>query len=84
MFLRLEVHLGEHDMRTDHDCDPQCSPSLQIINVGFMAVHEQYNTNKMYHNDIALLRLAAPAVFVKGSYIIKVKTAVYSVCLIFR
>jgi hypothetical protein len=71
MFLRLEVHLGEHDRRTD--CDPQCSPSLQIIGVRKILRPKIFDS-QMYHNDISLLQLATPAVFVAGSYI-KVPTA---------
>lgn len=58
------VHLGEYDVRSDLDCDPDdpqvCADPLQIIPVAKELPHEGYNTQNL-NNDIALLRLARKA-----------------------
>ena len=56
-----KVRLGEYDLRKDCDClDGKCAPLAQTIDVEEIRVHENYDrfTNA---NDIALIRMVAPA-----------------------
>ncbi|XP_063698019.1 serine protease easter-like, partial [Culicoides brevitarsis] len=65
-FRLINVHLGEYDVRTSLDCDPDdpsvCADPLQVIPVAKEIPHEGYDTQNL-NNDIALLRLARKAKF---------------------
>lgn len=58
------VRVGEHDLRTDPDCegpsdDRQCRAAYQDIPMERAIFHPEYN-GQTYYNDIALIRLARP------------------------
>nr|AAR88077.1 serine protease [Armigeres subalbatus] len=57
------VRLGEWDIATNPDCeDDECYDAVQDIGVEKLIVHENFiNQRTEVHNDIGLLRLAAPA-----------------------
>lgn len=57
------MRLGEHNAKTDIDClDGVCAPPVQDIEVEEITCHSNYEKT-MFHNDICLLRLAAPIQF---------------------
>lgn len=63
------VRLGEHDIKTEQDCELEgphklCADPHQDISVEKIIVHEDYNATKgSSWNDIALIRLAQDVVF---------------------
>lgn len=60
-FRVVAIRLGEYDMRTNPDCDPNdinnCNLPVQDIEVEKLIPHADYN-NPRYNNDIGLVRLA--------------------------
>ncbi|XP_031619831.1 serine protease easter-like isoform X2 [Contarinia nasturtii] len=55
------VRLGEHDLRTDIDCDDDevCAPPVVNVDILETFVHEAYDPNSpTQYNDIALMRLS--------------------------
>lgn len=60
-FRVVAIRLGEYDMRTNPDCDPNdinnCNLPVQDIEVEKLIPHAGYN-NPRYNNDIGLVRLA--------------------------
>ncbi|XP_028178584.1 serine protease 7-like, partial [Ostrinia furnacalis] len=59
----INVRLGEYDTRYDIDCvNADCAQPLQVIPIESILVHPSYSsfTRK---NDIALIRLARPAIY---------------------
>ncbi|KFB52513.1 AGAP009220-PA-like protein [Anopheles sinensis] len=57
------VRLGELDLNQTIDCEPQsdfCAAEPQDIAIERVIIHEEYNSRRKV-NDIALLRLAKPA-----------------------
>jgi len=63
--------IGEHIVGTDPDCisASSCSPKVQNIDVENVAVHEGFDITRLSNgNDIALVRLAGPAIL---SYVSK-------------
>ena len=55
--------MGEHDLSTEEDCegkdtpDEICAPRLQEFRIEEVIAHKQYNSPKLYQNDIALIRV---------------------------
>lgn len=60
--FRVTVRLGEHDLSTQEDCNPDgtCQDPVQDIAIETAIRHKQYDSRKKI-NDIALLRLKAAA-----------------------
>lgn len=65
--FRTTVRLGEHDFKTNPDCEyfgplKLCAPSPQDFEVSERdaIVHPDFNMNT-FQNDIALIRLPTPA-----------------------
>lgn len=61
------VRLGEHNTRTNPDCEKQggsavCAPPVQDIPVAKVIRHELYSGDRHMTNDIALLKLQSPPV----------------------
>lgn len=63
------VRLGEHDLRSDPDCEEEgpyklCADPHQDLQIEQIIVHEDYNaTRKDHWNDIALIRLERNVIF---------------------
>lgn len=56
------ARLGEWNLDTNPDCDSHdCADPVQDIPIAEIIRHPNYNLNGQEHNDIALLRLARPA-----------------------
>jgi hypothetical protein len=57
----MAIRLGEFDIRTNPDCDPEnfddCNPPFVDMEVDELIPHEKYN-NPRYSNDIGLVRLS--------------------------
>lgn len=70
--------MGEHNLTVDPDCveleeNKSCASPVQNIPVEKVIVHSSFNEGSTYSNDIALVRLASPAIQ-KGNFkIIKIK-----------
>ncbi|KAL0810739.1 hypothetical protein ABMA28_010059 [Loxostege sticticalis] len=59
----INVHLGEHDTRTEIDCvDMDCNERIKVIPVEQGIVHPEYS-GFTKRNDIALLRMARPVAY---------------------
>ena len=78
MFLNIfhfsNVLIGEHVLGINPDCTDaiSCLPSVQDIEVESVSVHEDWSRiNVGQGNDLALVRLARPAVL---SYVSKKET----------
>ena len=62
--------MGEHDLDTEKDCEEidednfSCAEPVQNILVEKIITHQEYNKGEgtLHENDIALLRLASPAI----------------------
>lgn len=55
------VILGEHDTRTNPDCDGDiCADPIQIIRVAHIEKPSEYNTENFWH-DVIVIRLEHPA-----------------------
>lgn len=64
------MRLGEYDTSTEIDCqaignETTCAPAVQDIAIGEVIAHPMYDRPR-YANDIALIRLAAPANMTPG------------------
>jgi hypothetical protein len=60
------VVLGEYVVSNDPDCQTpnSCLPPVQHVSVSGVKLHENWNPERVVAgNDIALLRLAKPALF---------------------
>ncbi|CAG9789267.1 unnamed protein product [Diatraea saccharalis] len=54
------VRLGEHDIRTDPDCELSiCAPAVQDRGIINATIHPSFNIPP-FHNDLAILRLDIP------------------------
>ncbi|KAG7204081.1 hypothetical protein KM043_001932 [Ampulex compressa] len=57
------IRLGEHNTATDPDCeDGYCGEPVQDFQPATIIVHADYN-QRLYKNDIAIIRLDKPAVY---------------------
>lgn len=65
-FFRIEVRLGEHDLRTERDCQDVCAPPVQDIAVEEIIPHPRYRRPEK--NDIGLIRLQWDITFNAGMY----------------
>ncbi|XP_071534430.1 CLIP domain-containing serine protease HP8-like isoform X2 [Panulirus ornatus] len=65
--LKVDLHyarIGEHTLSQNPDCEgADCAPIPQDITVAEIILHPQYDTTCKECNDIALLKLSAPAQF---------------------
>ncbi|RVE47479.1 hypothetical protein evm_007890 [Chilo suppressalis] len=59
-YMLINVRLGEHDIRTDPDCELGiCAPAVQDRGIKNITKHPSFNT-PTFHNDIAVLELNSP------------------------
>lgn len=68
IFFRIGVRLGEHDIKTEEDCDPMrdyCAPPVQDFYIEEIITHPYYKSDN-FANDVAILKLATPANFSYG------------------
>lgn len=57
---RASVRLGEHDIRTNPDCQLRvCAPKVQDRHIKISKKHPQFD-KPPFHNDIAILELESP------------------------
>lgn len=62
MRYRSMIRLGEHDTRTNPDCQLDvCAPPVQDLMVKQIRSHPQFN-KPPFHNDIAIIELSAPVI----------------------
>lgn len=62
----IKVRLGDYDVSKDCDClNGKCAPMPQTIDVEDVKVHDRYNATLVTY-DIALIRMARPAVLNAG------------------
>lgn len=56
----LLIRLGEHDIRTDPDCELDvCAPKVQDRKIKKISIHTYFN-KPVFHNDIAIIELEKP------------------------
>jgi len=66
------VRLGEQNISTDPDCAElnKCAPDHQDIKIEKITVHKNYEQNPFFVNDIALIKLAKPAIINPGVQVV--------------
>lgn len=61
-----ELRIGEWNLVTDPDCTTnlfgrlQCAPPVAIRKPAKITIHPDYNTNRRFNNDVAVIRLDRP------------------------
>ena len=65
---RAYVRLGEHNVKTNPDCQPggPCNEPVLNAKVERVFTHPEYTEKPAAKNDVALLKLAQPVDFNKG------------------
>lgn len=73
---RSLIRLGEHDTRTDPDCQGNvCAPKVQDRNINRIISHNCFN-KPAFHNDLAVIELEKPVEF-NSKYVISVNFMVF-------
>uniref|UniRef100_A0A1Q3FNL9 Putative trypsin-like serine protease n=1 Tax=Culex tarsalis TaxID=7177 RepID=A0A1Q3FNL9_CULTA len=62
----FQVRLGEHDLTTNRDCNPNdandCAPPVQDVDIDYIVRHQRHD-KRARSNNIALIRLAREVIF---------------------